>query len=64
MKDVKETGGKFNFVSWDKRVMQRNLRRHLLSLSDCQKHQKGLPDDSGQSEEAKVFKDLEVSPIS
>lgn len=46
---------KYDFIVYDKRVLERNLRRHEISKADYQKYLKSLSDDE---KEADTFKTL------
>lgn len=48
---------KFEFVNQDRRVMEKNLRRHRLSRSEYQKFLKSLEDESARGEELVVYKE-------
>lgn len=50
---------KYNFVNQDKRVQERNLKRHRLTETEYQKYLKSLPDEREWGEEQVVFKETE-----
>ena len=50
-------GEKYSPILWDKRIIERRLKKHELASSELQKHLKGLQDDRDQSDELIVHKE-------
>ncbi len=53
---------KYDFVNEDKRILERNLRRHRISQQDYQKLLKALPDETGRFEEVAVYSGSDENP--
>ena len=47
--------GKYEFINEDKRILDRNLRRHQISKQDFLKLLKSLPDERERAEELVVY---------
>ena len=48
---------KADLTGEDRRLIEKKLKRHEISLSEYQKHLKNLPDDEDKSEELVVYKE-------
>ncbi len=53
---------KYDFIQFDARVLERNLKRHKITQTEYQKFLKTISDDREQGEELKVFNEKEESP--
>jgi len=55
MKEPQEVKNRYSFIQEDKRVLERNLRRHLITAQEHQRLLKSLKDEAEAGEEQKVF---------
>ena len=53
---------KFEFIEWDKRILDQRLRKHEMSQQEFQKYLKGLPDEKEKGEELAVGREEERRP--
>ncbi len=51
--------GKFDFIEWDKRILEQKLRRHQMSQQEYHKYLKTLEDNKGEAEELPVFRETD-----
>ncbi len=50
---------RFDFIQQDRRVIERDLRRHLMTAAEIQKILKSLPDEKDQADELVVYREKE-----